>query len=322
MHRICGTLAGLAMGLLASPCIAQAYPDKPLRVIVPVPAGGTPDVLSRTVSPGISALLGQSLVIDNRGGAGGRIGAELAAKATPDGYTLFLTSPGALTIVPHIGKNVPYDTFRDFVPIALISTGPFLLITHPSAPARTVKELIALAKAERGKLTYGSGGNGTANHLGMELFKSMAGINLLHIPYRGAPLTVTDILAGRITATLNSIPPVLSHIREGRLRALGVAAVKRSPQLPEVPTVSEAGVPGFEWASWLGLLAPAKTPKRIITRLNEVTVEAVRVAQLRFRLEELGADPVGSSPEEFSIRLRREWDLNAKIVKLADVKVD
>lgn len=322
MRGLLKVFAAVTAALLALSAGAQGYPSRPIRVILSVPAGGTPDVLARTVTPAMSGLLGQQLVVDNRGGAGGRISAELASQAAPDGYTLYLTSPGALTIVPHISKNVPYHALKDFAPISLISTGPFLLLAHPSVPVKTVKDLMALAKAEPGKLNYSSAGNGTANHLAMELFKSMAGVNLTHVPYKGAPQAVTDLLGGRVNVTFNSIGPVLAHVRAGRLRALGVAGAGRSPQLPDVPTIIEAGVRGYESGSWLGLLAPAKTPPKIIARLNEVTVKAVRSPGTRGPLEELGAEPVGSSPEEFARRIRREWESNAKIVKLAGVRVD
>ena len=317
--RICAVLSVVLPLPLAA---AQAYPDKPIRVIVPVPAGGTPDVVARMVAPGLSTLLGQQLVIDNRGGAGGLIGAELAAKAVPDGYTVFFSSPGSLTILPHLQKQVAYDTLRDFAPISLVSIGPFLLITHPSVPARTVKELIALARAEPGKLNYASAGNGAANHLAMELFKSMAGVNITHVPYKGAPQAVTDLIGGSVNLMFNSIPPVLQHIKTGRLRLLAVASAKRSPQLPDVPTVSEAGVPGYEAITWFGLLAPAKTPKAIIVRLNDVMVKVVHAPDLKSQLEIQGYDPVGSSPEEFAAFIRAESEKYAKVVKFSGAKVD
>jgi tripartite-type tricarboxylate transporter receptor subunit TctC len=312
----------VALTAIAASAAAQTYPDRPIRVLVPVPAGGNPDVLARSVTPGMSELLGQPLVIDNRGGAGGRIAAELVARAAPDGYTLFLTSPGALTIVPHLSKDVPYDTNRDFAPVGLIATGPFLLLTHPSVPVKSVKELIALAKAEPGKLLYSSAGNGTANHLAMELFKSAAGVNFTHVPYKGAPQAVTDLLAGRVNVTLNSTAAVLAHIKAGRLNALAVAGPKRSPLLPGVPSMNEAGVPGYESGSWLGLVAPAKTPRQIIKRLNEVMLKVLGNAETRARIEALGAEPAGTSPEQFAAMLRRESAAHAKIVKAAGVKVD
>ncbi len=317
--RACAALAVVLLPLFAA---AQAYPDKPIRVIVPVPAGGTPDVVARTVAPGLSSLLGQQLVIDNRGGAGGLIGVELAARAIPDGYTLLFSSPGALTILPHLKQQVPYDTLRDFAPISLISIGPFLLITHPSVPVKTVKELIALAKAEPGKLNYASAGNGVANHLAMELFKSMAGVNITHVPYKGAPQAVTDLIGGNVDVMFNSIAPVLPQIKAGRLRLLGIASAKRSPQLPDTPTISEAGVPGFEAVNWFGLFAPAKTPQPIIARLNAAVVKVVRAPETRMQFEIQGTDPVASSPAEFAAFIRRDLEKYAKIVKLSGAKVD
>jgi tripartite-type tricarboxylate transporter receptor subunit TctC len=309
---------------LSAPALAAAadYPERPVRVILGVPAGGTPDVLARTVTPGMSEALGQSLVVDNRGGAGGRIGADLAAHAAPDGYTLFMTSPGALTIAPHIVKGLPYDSLKDFAPISLIATGPFLLIVHPSVPAKSVKELIALDKAAPGKLNYASSGSGTPNHMAMELFKSMSGAQFTHVPYKGAPQAVTDLLGGRVSATMNSIGPVLAHIKAGKLRALGVAGTKRSPALPELPTIAEAGVPGYESGSWMGLLAPAKTPPKIIARVNAAAVKVVHSPDVNARLVNLGAVPVGDSPKEFAARIRKEWEQAAKVVKTAGVRIE
>jgi len=301
---------------------AQSYPEKPIRVILSVPAGATPDVTARLVTPGVSRLLGQQLVVDNRPGAGGMIGAEIASKATPDGYTLFISSPGALTILPHLRKHVPYDTLRDFIPISLISIGPFVLITHPSVPARTVKELIALAKAQPGKLNYASAGNGTANHLAMELFKHMAGIDIVHVPYKGAPQAVTDVVAGHMNMMFNSIAPIVGHIKAGRLRVLGIASAQRSAQLPDVPTISEAGLPGFEAVNWFGMFAPAKTPKRIIARLNEAVVKVVHTPEIQAQFLTLGADPVGSSAEDFAAFVRKDMEKYANIVKISGARVD
>lgn len=322
MNKPPSILVGLIAALLAAPVAAQGYPERPVRVILGVPAGGTPDVLARTVTPGMSELLGQTLVLDNRGGAGGRIGAELASNATPDGYTLFMTSPGALTIAPHIIKKLPYDSLKDFIPISLIATGPFLLIVHPSVAAKTVKELIALDRADPGKLNYASSGSGTPNHMAMELFKSMSGAQFTHVPYKGAPAAVIDLLAGRIGATMNSIGPVLAHIKANKLRALGIASPKRSPTLPDVPPIMESGVPGYESGSWMGLLAPAKTPQKIIVQLNAIAVKVVHSAQVHARLESLGAVPVGDSPGEFAARIRKEWEQSAKVVKSAGVRVE
>lgn len=321
MKKFAGVIAAAAI-VIPAIAAAQDYPVRPVRLILGVPAGGTPDVLARTVIPSMSELLGQSLVVDNRGGAGGRIGAELAAHAAPDGYTFLMTSPGALTIAPHITKGLAYDPLKDFAPISLVASGPFLLIVHPSVPAKSVKEIIALGKSESGKLNYSSAGSGTPNHMAMELFKMMAGVNYTHVPYKGAPQAVTDLLGGRVNLTMNSIPPVLAHIRAGKLRALGVAGAKRSLQLPEVPTISESGVPGYESGSWVGLLAPAKTSPKIIARMSEVAVKAVSNPETRRRLEDQGAVPVGDTPQQFAARIRKEYEEARKIVKVADVKIE
>jgi tripartite-type tricarboxylate transporter receptor subunit TctC len=311
-----------AAALLAPLAAAQGYPERPVRLILGVPAGGTPDVLTRTVTPAMSELLGQPLVLDNRGGAGGRIGAELAAHAAPDGYTFLMTSPGALTIAPHITRGLAYDPLKDFAPISLVASGPFLLLVHPSVPAKSVKELIALGKADPGKWNYSSAGSGTPNHMAMELFKMVAGVNFTHVPYKGAPQAVTDLLGGRVSLTMNSIPPVLAHIRAGKLRALGVAGAKRSLQLPEVPTISESGVPGYESGSWVGLLAPAKTPPKIVARMSQVTMKAVSLPDTRKRLEDQGAVPAGNTPQQFAARIRKEYEEAGKIVKVAGVKIE
>lgn len=251
---------------------AQSYPERPIRVILSVPAGATPDVTARLVTPGLSRLLGQQLVVDNCPGAGGLIGAEITSKAAPDGYTLFISSPGALTILPHLRRNIPYDTLRDFAPVSLISIGPFVLIAHPSLPAKSIRELIELAKAQPGKLNYASAGNGVANHLAMELFKQMTGTDIVHVPYKGAPQAVSDVLAGHMNMMFNSIAPIVAHIKAGRVRVLGIASAKRSQQLRDIPTIGESGVPGFVAENWFGMFAPAKTPKQIITRINEALV--------------------------------------------------
>jgi tripartite-type tricarboxylate transporter receptor subunit TctC len=315
-------VTALAVLFLSAPAAAQSYPDKPIRVIVPVVAGGTPDVVARMITPGLATLLGQPLIIDNRGGAGGLIAAETAAKALPDGYTLFFSSPGSLTILPHMQKEVAYDTLRDFTPVSLAVMGPFLLIAHPSLPAKSVRELVALAKAAPGKLNYGSAGSGAANHLAMELFKSMAAVNITHVPYKGAPQAVTDLIAGDLNLMFNSIPPVIQHIRTGRIKLLAVSSAKRSPQLADVPTISESGVPGYESITWFGLLAPSKTPKAMVARLNELMIKAVRTPELKSQLENLGYDAVGSTAAEFAAHIRAESEKYAKVVKFSGAKID
>jgi tripartite-type tricarboxylate transporter receptor subunit TctC len=318
LRRIC---VGFAIALLPPLAAAQGYPDKPVRVIVSVPAGGTPDVVARMVAPGLTNLFGQQFVIDNRGGAGGLIGAELAARAAPDGYTLLFSGP-SFTILPLLQKQAAYDALKDFAPINLVSIGPYLLITHPSVQARTVQQLIALARAEPGKLNYASAGNGSPNHLATELFKSMAGVSITHVPYKGAPQAWTDLLGGHMHLTFSSIPPVLQHIKAGRLQLLGISSARRSPQLPDVPTISEAGVPGYEWSTWFGLVAPAKTPKQIVARLNAALAEVVRAPDIKSQFEVLGYNAAGSGPEEFAAFIRAESQKYAKVVKLSGVKID
>ena len=312
----------LCLATASATAHAQNYPAKPIRILVPVPAGGTADIFARLLAPAMSNQLGQQLVIDNRGGAGGLIGTELAAKAAPDGYTLMMCSQGPITIVPHLQKNVPYDALRDFTAVSLISAGPYLLVTQPTAPFKTIKELIAAAKAEPGKINYASAGSGAPNHLASEQFKAMAGINLQHVPYKGAPQAVTDLLGGHVRLYFGSIPPLMQHVKAGRLRALGVSSAKRTHQVADLPTLSEAGVPGFEFYSWFGMLAPAKTPKPYLQRVHEVLMKAMRAPETVNQFEAQGADPVGNSPEEFAAFIKREYDTNARLVKAAGLRVE
>lgn len=315
-------LAATVFTVYASTAHAQAWPTKPVRVITPVPAGATPDVVARMVTPGLTASFGQQFVVDNRGGAAGLIGAELAARATPDGYTLFFGSPGALTILPHLQKKAPYDALHDFAPVSLVCIGPFLLIAHPAVQAKSVKDLVALAKAEPGKLNYASAGNGAANHLAMELFKSVTGVNITHVPYKGAPQAITDVIGGNMHMMFNSIPPVLQHVKAGRLRLLGISSAKRSVQLPDVPTLSESGAPGYESITWFGLLAPTGTPKDIIAKLHGAVVKGVQAPEAKAHYEKLGYDTVGSTPDEFAAYIRAEYGKYGKIVKAIGAKVD
>jgi len=317
-----GLWLALLMVLMTPLAGAQTWPSKPIRVILAVPAGATPDVTARLVFPGLSQQLGQQLVADNRAGGGGVIGAEIAAKSAPDGYTLFISSPGALTILPHLRKGLPYDTLRDLAPISLISIGPFVLMVHPSVPAKNIRELIALAKSQPGKLNYASAGNGVANHLAGELFKQMTGTDIVHVPYKGAPQAVTDVVGGHMNMMFNSISPIVGHIKAGRVRVLGIASLQRSPQLPDVPTIHESGVPGFEAVNWFGMFAPAKTPRTIINRVNAALVKTVRTPEMQAQFVALGADPVGSSVEEFAAFVRRDMEKYASIVKISGAKID
>lgn len=315
-------LALLVAATLNGTAAGQTYPEKPIRMIVAVPAGGSPDRGARMVQPGLAGLLGQPIIVDNRGGAGGLIGAEIAAKAVPDGYTLFFSAPGPLTVLPHVQKRVPYDTLRDFEAVGLVAKGPFLVLVHPSVPATSIRELIALAKSQPGKLDYASAGVGSSNHLATELFKSMAGIDITHVLYKGAPQGTTDLLAGNVHLTMISIPSAVPHMKSGRLRALGITSLARSATLPDIPTVSESGVAGYEWGTWFGLLAPAKTPAHVVSVLNAALVKAVNDPKLKSRLEAMGYTTEGGSPKQFSDMIRAEWHKNAKVAQIAGAKVD
>ena len=311
--------AGAALALPAV-AAAQAYPDKPVRVIVPVPAGGTPDVVARMVAPALIAQLGQQLVIDNRGGAGGLIGAELAARATPDGYTLFFSSPGPLTILPHLQKKVAYDTLRDFAPVSHCVTGANVLSVHPSLPAKNLKELIALAKARPGQLRFGSSGIGSSNQMAGELLKMMAGIDIEHVPYKGNAPALTDTIGGHIEMMFSGVPSLLPHIQSGRLRGIAIGSLKRFPALPNTPTFDESGLKGYEATTWFGLMAPVKTPRDIVVRLSVETDKILKSQEVRERFLVEGLEPIGGTPESFAQFIRVEIDKYAKVVKAGNLK--
>lgn len=301
---------------------AQAYPHKPLRVIVSVPAGGSPDLVARAAAPGLSSVLGQQWVIDNRGGAGGLIGGELAAKAPPDGYTLFITNPSPLVILPYLQKRMPYNAMTDFTPVGLIAINHTLLVTHPSRPYRTITELITAARAQPGKLDYASAGSGSVTHLAMALLTSMAGVTMTHVPYKGAPHALTDVLGGHVAMTFSTLSQVSQHAKAERLRLLAIASAKRSPLAPQVPTISESGVPGYEITTWVGLLAPAHTPPQVIALLNDALAKALRMPDVKTQLEAQGVDAAGGTPEAFTAFIRSESDKYAKAVRLAGLKAD
>lgn len=313
-----------ALPVVLSPLLAAAqdYPNRPIRVIVPTPAGSASDLSLRLVAPDLSALFGQQFVVDNRAGAGGRIGTELAARSSADGYTLVLGTPGTLTIMQHLQKDVPYQALRDFAPIGLISQGPYLLVAHPSVPVRGVKDLLALAKAQPGKLDYGSAGTGATNHLAMELFKSMTGTNINHVPYKGGALATTDLVGGHIDLSMLSIGPLLPHVQAGRLRALGITSAKRFALLPDLPTISESGVPGYEAITWFGLLAPAGTPKTALTRLSDALQKVLRAPETREKFQRRGAEPGNKNTAEFGELIRRETELYGKLVNESGIKVN
>jgi tripartite-type tricarboxylate transporter receptor subunit TctC len=309
------------MALAIGSAAAQTYPVKPIRFVVPFAPGGGTDLLARLLAPRLTEALGQPVVVDNRGGAGGVIGAEIAVKAPADGYTIVLGSPGPLTINPNF-QRMPYDPLRDFAPIALATVSPFVLVVHPSLPARSVKELLSLARSRPGQLNYGSSGNGSVAHFSAEQLKALAGIDIVHVPYKGSGPAVIDLIAGQLHLMLENMPTVLPHIRTGKLRALAVGTKMRSSLLPELPPLGEAGVPGYESSTAFGVLAPAKTPSAIINRLNAEIVKTLRSAEARERLTALGMEPVGGTPEQYAAHLKEELAKYGRIVKTAGIKPD
>ena len=301
--------------------VADVYPSKPVKLILPFPPGGGTDILGRLIGEQLAVRLGQPVVQENRGGAGGNLGAEAVARAAPDGYTLLLAAP-TLAISPALYPKLAYDPLKDLAPIALVATVPNVMITHPSVPARTLQEFIALAKRRPGELNFGSGGAGTSNHLGGELFNMVAGVKLEHVPYKGVNLAMQDVLAGNVQLVFIGIPAAAPHIRAGKLRALAVVAPRRSSALPDVPTAAEAGLPGFEVTTWYGVLAPAGTPRAIIERLNTELARIMLAPELQPRLADMATDPRAGTPEEFGAYLREETAKWGKVIRDAGIRVE
>ena len=310
-----------ATSLLGGAVYAQAWPARPISLIVPFPAGGTTDVLARAVGQELSKSLGQPVVVESRPGAGATLGADFVAKSKADGYTLLM---GAVhhTIATSVYKKLPYDFQKDFVPVSTVALVPNVLVVNPAVAAKDVKQLLALAKAEPGKLTYGSNGNGTGQHLIGAQFEGMGGVQMLHVPYKGSGPLTTDLLGGQITMSFDTITPVLPHIKAGKLRALAVTTSKRSPALPDVPTLDEAGLKGFDLGTWFGILAPAGTPKDIVTRLNTELVKIIQSPDFRKKMEDIGAEPIGNTPEQMARQIRDDTDRFAKLVKDAKVTIE
>lgn len=315
--------AALAAPFIAPAVQAQAnYPNKPVRFIVPFAPGGSTDLLARFLAQQLGAPLGQTVVVDNRAGAGGVLGAELAARAPADGYTIVLGSAGPLTINPNIRDKTPYDSLKDFAPITLATVSPFTLVTHPGFQAKTVKELIALAKAKPGELNFGSAGNGSVGHFSTEQFMAMTGIRLVHVPFKGAGPAVTDLLGGRLNLMFENLPTILPHVRSGKLRLLAVGTRQRSALAPEFPTVAEEGVPGYDSATVFGVLAPAKTPAAVIARLNKDMVAILKSAESKAALAARGLEAVGSTPQEYGAQIRDEFVRYGRIAKAANIRID
>jgi tripartite-type tricarboxylate transporter receptor subunit TctC len=306
-------LAAVSACLVACAVLAQEYPSRPVRVVVPFAAGGPNDLIARLVAQKLAESFGQPFPVENRPGAGGNVGTEYVAKSAHDGYTLLSAGPGSLIVNPLMGK-VPYDTQRDFAPIALLARAPNALVAHPALPARSVAELIALARARPGAINYASGGEGSTPHLAAVLFASMAGVELTHVPYKGTAPATTDLIGGQVQIAFLGVPAVLPHIRSGKLRVLAVTGLRRSPGLPDVPTVSESGVPGYEVSPWYGLLAPAGTPRSIVARLAVEATRIVRAPETSENLSQQGAEAVGSTPEEYAAVIRADTSTLTGIV--------
>jgi len=312
-------IIALALTLAAGAAAAQTYPTKSVRLVVPFLAGGSTDIVGRTVAQKLSEMWGQQAFVDNRPGGGTTIGTEMVAKAAPDGYTLLVT-PAPFTINPSLLTKLPYDALNDFTPITLINTTPLVMVVNPGVPAKNVKELIALAKAKPGKLNFGSSGTGGSNHLAGELFDAMAGVKMVHIPYKGNAGALTDIVGGHLDVVYNGITSAVALIRGDKLRALAVTSLQRSAALPAVPTLDESGLKGFEAVAWNGLTAPAKTPRDVIMKINADVIKIVNSPELKERLKADGSDPVGNSPEQYAAFLRNEIAKWAKVIKFANVK--
>jgi tripartite-type tricarboxylate transporter receptor subunit TctC len=307
------------VSIVAGTSFAQTYPSKPIRFILPFPPGGPTDILGRALGQKLSESLGQPVVVDNRPGAGGNLGVAVAAKAPPDGYNIVIGAP-PLAISPHLYKKLGYDPFKDLAPIALVASMPNVMLVHPTVPARTVKDFVALAKASPGKLNYGSGGLGTGQHLAAEMLQGLAKIKLVHVPYKGSNLAMLALIGGEIDMVVIGIPPAIPQIHAGKVRALAVLSAERIRALPAVPTSLEAGFPGYEVVSWYGVLAPTGTPREIVTRLNTELVKIMSSPEGRERIVEAGFEPMTSTPEQFSEFIRSESARWGKVIRAAGIQ--
>jgi tripartite-type tricarboxylate transporter receptor subunit TctC len=311
----------LALISPASQPSAQGYPSRPITFVVPFPAGGSADTIIRLIGAHLTERWKQPVVVENKPGTGGNIGNDAVAKAAPDGYTL-LMSPSSIAIAPHLYTKLTYDPIKDFVPVTLVSSIPMVIVVHPAFPAKNVQELIALAKQKPGEIPYASAGNGTTNHLAVELFKVTTGINLLHVPYRGNPLAILDVIGGRVPVFFDFVLTGLPHVREGKVRALATTGTHRSPVMPDVPTVIESGVPGFEAATWFGVYAPRGTPREIVEKLNTEILAILALPTVKERLSGLGVDIIAKGPAELAALTKADLDKWGPIVQKAGVKLD
>ena len=302
--------------------LSQSYPSRAVRMLVPFPPGGPNDILGRVLAQKMSESVGQQFVIDNRGGAGGIIGTEMAAKAAPDGYTILLSGTAALSINPSLHAKLPYDPVKDFTPISLIATAPSILVSHPALPVKTVKDVIALAKQRPGQLNFASAGIGTPPHLAGELFNNLAGVKLTHVPYKGGGPALVDLLSGHVQVYFSGISSALPMVKEGKLKPIAVTSAKRTAVMPDMPTIAESGLKGYEVGNWYAILGPTALPADIVRKLNSEIVKALGSTDMKKRLEELGADPVGSTPEQLAAYMNVEIAKWAKVIKSAGIKAE
>ena len=309
------TMIAAACAVAGTPAWAQSYPGKPVRIVVPQLPGGGNDTIARMVAQKLTVALKQQVVADNRPGAGGLIAAELVAKSAPDGYTLLLANVATMAIIPNVQKKVPYDPVKDFEPVSLVASAPLLVVVHPSLPVTSVRQLIALAKAKPGKLNYASNGVGSSTHLATEMFKMMTGTKMVHVPYKGLSAATTDLLSGQVQVMFSSAVAMMPQVKAGRLRAIAMTGAKRSPAIPDVPTVAEAGVPDYEAGSWYGICAPAGTARPIVDQLSREIAAAVKLPDVIERLALEGVIPVGSTPEQFAAYIKRELAHVRDVVK-------
>jgi tripartite-type tricarboxylate transporter receptor subunit TctC len=319
-YASCCLLAPVCGALAVTGAVSQDYPARPVRIIVPFSAGGANDVVARIVAPRLAEYLGQQVIIDNRAGGAATIGTELLAKSPPNGYTLGIANT-SFSANPSLFARLPYDTEKDFLPVSLLTKIPYVLMVHPSVPARSVRELIALAKAKPGSLNYASAGNATGSHLGSEFFSYAAGIRMVHIPYGGGGRPIVATLAGETAVFLGALSSGIPHFKSGRLLPLGVSTLQRDPLLPDLPTIAEAGVPGFEITEWTGVIVPAGTAGAIVNRLREEMVKALAQPEVRERFTGIGARPVGSTPEELAEHIRKELARWPKVIQAADIRI-
>ncbi len=322
MRNILSSCTIVAALLCAANTFAQTYPAKPIRMVITYTPGGNTDLVGRAVAQKLGESLGQQVVVDNRGGGGGVLGTLITTQAAADGYTIMLGTSAGMVIHPLLSAKLPYDAVRDLIPVSMVVIIPQLLVINPQLPVKNVRELIALAKARPGYLNAGSSGTGTPNHLGTELLKGLAGVNIVHVPYKGGAPALTDLIGGQIHMAFSSVPAVLPHMKAGRLTALGIGSAKRSPALPIIPTIAEAGVPGYEYTTWYGIFAPARTPAPIVARLNKEIVKLLVTAELNERFVSQGADPAPTTSDELRDYMAAESVRWAKIIKTAGIRIE